>query len=327
MSSNLTNEIIESSGEMPNSETSNGETLNANICQIEQQVENEIVQPEEPRVQQYERNNQPEEVTINKIFSRAFRYSLFNDLLHLTMLYAYCTMDHKVKNLMVSKCILIKIVLWCVHFFLRAIVQPYLDFQKFGHGLLFTPNEFEQFTICKSKVYISYTIFTMVVFFFADIYIISQFIPVEKSCDIYPINMCVTQKVYSIICLSSYSSAGFIGIAMLFAMVAPYLQKYTNEINYALNVAGLQHLQISSDNEDKNCSICFEDMMEATKLPCGHMYHEKCIDGWLKEKGTCPTCFQPAFNKKTTDLHIYTGKPKYVETKNEISEHPANEIV
>ena len=41
------------------------------------------------------------------------------------------------------------------------------------------------------------------------------------------------------------------------------------------------------------CSICFENVhvgLEATKLPCTHTYHEKCIVQWLQTSKFCPMC-------------------------------------
>jgi len=41
------------------------------------------------------------------------------------------------------------------------------------------------------------------------------------------------------------------------------------------------------------CAICLEDDVEVEFNPekgCGHMFHQKCIEDWLKDHGFCPTC-------------------------------------
>lgn len=46
------------------------------------------------------------------------------------------------------------------------------------------------------------------------------------------------------------------------------------------------------------CTICLDDVTEAdeggnvTILPCGHTFHNICMNGWLmaKPRGECPTC-------------------------------------
>lgn len=42
---------------------------------------------------------------------------------------------------------------------------------------------------------------------------------------------------------------------------------------------------------DLDCTICQEDLCQETvaSLPCGHIFHKKCIWTWLKRKATCPT--------------------------------------
>lgn len=51
-----------------------------------------------------------------------------------------------------------------------------------------------------------------------------------------------------------------------------------------------------SDNMDNCCIICFEDLnsKQIKKLKCYHIFHEKCIKKWFKNKlnknNKCPLC-------------------------------------
>lgn len=41
------------------------------------------------------------------------------------------------------------------------------------------------------------------------------------------------------------------------------------------------------------CIVCIDYFLvgdEAKRLPCHHLYHEKCITLWLKEQAICPAC-------------------------------------
>jgi len=40
--------------------------------------------------------------------------------------------------------------------------------------------------------------------------------------------------------------------------------------------------------ENIECSICLEFINSHYQLPCGHIFHEKCIKIWKKNK--CPLC-------------------------------------
>jgi hypothetical protein len=65
---------------------------------------------------------------------------------------------------------------------------------------------------------------------------------------------------------------------------------------------------------DKECSICCDNLTEKSvhKLPCGHIFHKKCIFRWMEKnemniiynvkyknipmKGTCPICRQVVYS-------------------------------
>jgi hypothetical protein len=60
-----------------------------------------------------------------------------------------------------------------------------------------------------------------------------------------------------------------------FKMNEKYCKKVKNKLEYPI------------------CSVCISDVQkddETILLPCGHMYHSKCIMEWLKENNTCPVC-------------------------------------
>jgi hypothetical protein len=59
-----------------------------------------------------------------------------------------------------------------------------------------------------------------------------------------------------------------------------------------------EHIKTDRDKDDEheNCSICLEEYVAndcIKKLPCGHEFHDKCIDPWLLQfgqKADCPLC-------------------------------------
>lgn len=44
-----------------------------------------------------------------------------------------------------------------------------------------------------------------------------------------------------------------------------------------------------NENSD-NCAICWEKMETARKLPCSHLFHNSCLQSWLEQDTSCPTC-------------------------------------
>jgi len=41
---------------------------------------------------------------------------------------------------------------------------------------------------------------------------------------------------------------------------------------------------------DRTCIICREEMQSAKKLNCGHIFHVRCLQSWLRRQLSCPVC-------------------------------------
>lgn len=44
------------------------------------------------------------------------------------------------------------------------------------------------------------------------------------------------------------------------------------------------------DNNSDDCAICWDEMETARKLPCGHLFHNSCLQSWLEQDTSCPIC-------------------------------------
>ena len=56
-----------------------------------------------------------------------------------------------------------------------------------------------------------------------------------------------------------------------------------------------EYIVIDKNFENNECIICLEQMLVDHKvkiLDCGHMYHYRCINDWIKKKKeiNCPLC-------------------------------------
>ena len=59
----------------------------------------------------------------------------------------------------------------------------------------------------------------------------------------------------------------------------------------------LAKLQVVSFSElqtdDKSCSICLDEFVPESQLyiiPCNHLFHKECLEGWVAENYKCPVC-------------------------------------
>uniref|UniRef100_A0A1I7SZU0 RING-type domain-containing protein n=1 Tax=Caenorhabditis tropicalis TaxID=1561998 RepID=A0A1I7SZU0_9PELO len=44
------------------------------------------------------------------------------------------------------------------------------------------------------------------------------------------------------------------------------------------------------DCEEKQCTVCHDDLSHPIKLECNHVFCKSCIETWLDQKSTCPMC-------------------------------------
>ena len=56
----------------------------------------------------------------------------------------------------------------------------------------------------------------------------------------------------------------------------------------------------ASSSVNSDCPICIDEFREgdvcrSLPIPCGHLFHQACIDGWLEEQRTCPLCKRDLF--------------------------------
>ncbi|KAJ9163635.1 hypothetical protein P3X46_023284 [Hevea brasiliensis] len=62
-------------------------------------------------------------------------------------------------------------------------------------------------------------------------------------------------------------------------------------------IEALEKVKVNKGSWEQ-CVICLEDIsigMEATRMPCSHIYHGSCIRNWLENSNLCPLCrFQVA---------------------------------
>lgn len=68
-----------------------------------------------------------------------------------------------------------------------------------------------------------------------------------------------------------------------------------NEID-KLETLMAKALPATDDDSTVKCLICqceYEPTETLRRLPCGHCFHQSCVDQWLSEKDVCPYCRKP----------------------------------
>ena len=61
------------------------------------------------------------------------------------------------------------------------------------------------------------------------------------------------------------------------------------------------------DEANKECCVCLESHSigsNATRLPCGHLFHRPCIENWITKNCTCPVCrFELETDNASYEVH------------------------
>lgn len=93
-----------------------------------------------------------------------------------------------------------------------------------------------------------------------------------------------------------YTTAVFVGLGFV-AFIAPLLAIVLLLFLITFVKPKLQEVlykdQSDVADDTYHCAICFDNYIPGIKLkllPCGHHFHQECIDEWLDLKDTCPLC-------------------------------------
>ena len=81
---------------------------------------------------------------------------------------------------------------------------------------------------------------------------------------------------------------------------------------------------VDGAEDDTTCCICFgeyEDGEMLRPLHCGHTFHRKCIDSWLRLQSKCPVCRQPALG--SSDLRGSGSRAAAAAAAEDATEPPA----
>ena len=136
----------------------------------------------------------------------------------------------------------------------------------------------------------------MQVFFFTDIIVLSLCLLLSFLCKIHwfwcHLFMCLIHLIKFILLLFYYYLNILQLILYLYAIKStfePYNQ--LNNVNVTVNEITVQiPSPVESNPDGVECSICLTRMFDSNTLPCGHSFHEKCINTWLNITNCLKTC-------------------------------------
>ncbi|XP_072236404.1 E3 ubiquitin-protein ligase AMFR-like isoform X1 [Leuresthes tenuis] len=92
--------------------------------------------------------------------------------------------------------------------------------------------------------------------------------------------------------LSMASLVIFMQLRYLFHEVQRRVRRHKNYLRVINNMEARFSVATAEElaANDDDCAICWDAMLTARKLPCGHLFHNSCLRSWLEQDTSCPTC-------------------------------------
>uniref|UniRef100_A0A3Q2PGK3 E3 ubiquitin-protein ligase AMFR n=1 Tax=Fundulus heteroclitus TaxID=8078 RepID=A0A3Q2PGK3_FUNHE len=92
--------------------------------------------------------------------------------------------------------------------------------------------------------------------------------------------------------LSMASLVIFMQLRYLFHEVQRRIRRHKNYLRVINNMEARFAVATAEElaANDDDCAICWDAMLTARKLPCGHLFHNSCLRSWLEQDTSCPTC-------------------------------------
>lgn len=113
----------------------------------------------------------------------------------------------------------------------------------------------------------------------------------DLLCDMSTLTFYIIFLVY----VQIYYSFPYHILRELYVTLSKFQRRCTDFLRYRRVVANMNEVveQVTEEElqqGDRTCIICREEMESAIKLACGHMFHPRCLQSWLKRQLSCPTC-------------------------------------
>lgn len=77
------------------------------------------------------------------------------------------------------------------------------------------------------------------------------------------------------------------------------------------------HIMKDENPNENICSICMETVKYGAITKCGHIYHNKCLQRWVRHQQTCPLCrneFLPSITYEIDRMSMITIKQQMLDS-------------